>query len=240
MKKILAVAIAALFMSTSFVFGLSVGARGNFNLGLGTSNEDESISDAINGNIGGGLGAYVNIGLLKIGSFGFGIQPEVNFNFNNGWKTVASGSVGNIVSNATSVSTYTNTLDIPVLLTFDLPVSKSFSLGLGAGPLLSVPMKADTTTTSTTSTGLFGGNSTTGVGNLSDVYDVTAKLNWGLAFDVNAKFSLGKLIRLVADVRYNLDMKPTEFVTKASSSSVTSEEFTRRTLNLGLGLEVGF
>ncbi len=236
MKKIIATLCAVLFLTTSFATALSVGARGNWNLGLGTSTEEDSSNDDISGNSGFGMGAYVNFGLLKLGKFGFGIQPEVNFNFNNGWNYVSTSS-GFGATTKTVITQYTNTLDIPVLLTFDIPLGKKFTLGLGAGPMLSIPVTADGSGSSSFS---LAGISLDGNSKLSDAATIKANVNWGTALDVNGKINFGPLLRAVIDLRYNLDLTPTQFTTVVGDTSSTAEAFTRRSMNLGLGIEIGF
>ncbi len=237
MKKIMAIAITAIFMSTSLAFGFSLGAKGSLNMGLGTTYEGDSSSEEIKGNVGAGLGAYVNFGLLKFGSFGLGIQPEVDLNFNNGWNYTYSTS-SSLLSSSTStkVSSYTNTLDIPVLVTLDIPLSRKFILGVGVGPMISFPLVADGTSSNSSS---ILGIDLSLAGSYSDSLDVSAKPNFGMALDVNGKICFGKLLRLVIDLRYNLDFTATEFTFSTDSSESTSEQFTRRGMNLGLGLEVG-
>ena len=236
MKKILAAAFAVLLL-TSACAALSIGARASWNLGLGDSSEEEASNNKANGNMGGGAAAYVNFGILKIGSFGFGLQPEVDLNFNNGINYVASASIGKDIANVkTTVTAHTNTIDIPLLLTFDLPVTPAFTIGVGAGPMVSFPFEADNTTTTS---GNLLGLSSNGTTNISDIAAVKGNMTFGTALDAHAKFNLGSLLRIVLDMRCNIDLTPTEFTQEVKNNTVTTEAFTRRSINIGLGVEVG-
>ena len=70
--------------AAAFALDITAGARGNFNIGAGTTLEDAPSSLDYDGNMGAGFGIYGNFGLLELGGGSLGVQPEVNMNFNNG------------------------------------------------------------------------------------------------------------------------------------------------------------
>lgn len=256
MKKLISVmGVVALLVTSMFAIDVAVGARGNVNFGLGTTLEGdgkellyaiENYSSLVSlaggkstlkkgGNIGGGFGLYGNFGLMDIGSAKLGVQPELDFNFNNGyhinWSASANGTSASIDVNA-----YSHTLDIPVLVSVGVPLGKMFEVGFGLGPQLSFPMKADAEKTER-------GSGQSQTDKLSDnASKVTGSVNFGLALDANGKIFFGdkKNLGLVLDFRYNLDFTKTKI--KVTSSNVTEEfEFyTRRGLNIGVGGEYRF
>ena len=236
MKKILALAATAVMFTTSiFAFGLAgVGAKGGVNFGAGTTLEGdikkaaEDIADKYkSGNVGGGFGVYA---LLDIVDLDFGmlyVQPEINFNFNNGFN----------IDNKDykyQEKIYTHTLDIPVLVTLEVPVGDSFEVGGGAGLQIAFPLKADIEYTN-------GSYSTKAS---SDNDKVTANPNFGMLFDVNGKFLFGsgktKHFAAVVDMRYTLDFAKTKFDFKKGNITITEEMFTRRYFSIWAGAEYRF
>jgi len=224
MKKLIAVA-AALVVSSAAVFALdiTVGARGNFNMGVGTTLEDAPSSLDYDGNMGAGFGIYGNFGLLELGGGSLGVQPEVNMNFNNGANYSASG---------VSMSFENITVDIPVLVTFTYPVMDALSIGGGIGPYLSIPFAFDEVYE-------YGGTKM----KWSESYDIKGSMNFGLAFDVNAAYKLGPG-SIVFDARYMMDLTPTKVQNKPKDYDIDwsdpEEVLTRRMLTLGVGYQIKF
>ena len=243
MKKIIAV-MAALAVSSlsAFALDITVGARGNFNMGLGTSLEGDtkdwrdgmkdsmppSVSWKEGGDMGGGFAVYANFGLLDLGGASLGVQPEVGMNFNNGYYFKAEQG-----SNKMEMDFYDTTIDIPVLVTFTYPVMDALSIGGGIGPYLSIPVIAD------------GKEEISGVVNakLSDDANVKASMNFGLAFDVNGAYKVGPG-SIVLDLRYMMDLTPTKFTsTEKDTGDVDMDNekiFTRRAFTIGLGYQMKF
>ena len=246
MKKIIAV-MAALAVSSLSAFALDItaGARGNFNMGLGTSLEGDTKSGMESyrasvkaagadwkdgGNLGGGFAVYANIGLLELGGGSLGVQPEVGMNFNNGWNYKLK-----MTSYADDeVTMKDNTIDIPVLVTYTFPVMDALSIGGGIGPYLSIPMGVDM---------IMKDNMSGDVDRQSDDTDLKASMNFGLAFDVNGAYKVGPG-SIVLDVRYMLDLTPTKVTSKDKDTGITyadnQELVTRRALTIGLGYQIKF
>lgn len=246
MKKIIAV-MAALAVSSlsAFALDITVGGRGNFNMGLGTSlegiaktqmetakrnTENYGGSWKEGGNMGGGFAVYANFGLLDLGGGSLGIQPEAGINFNNGWNAEVKVP---ILADADFIFKY-NSVDIPVLVTYTFPVMDALSIGGGVGPYLSIPFGMDRITKDNTS-----GD----VDKDSDDYNIKASMNFGLAFDVNGAYKVGPG-SIVLDVRYMLDLTKGKITSTRKSDGATSytdrEFLTRRALTIGLGYQMKF
>ena len=237
MKKILALAATALIFTTSiFAIGLAgAGAKFGVNFGgAGTTLEGDTKKSADyiedkykHGNIGGGFGFYA---LLDIVDLDFGIlyvQPEINFNFNNGFNVDDK-------DHKYEEKIYTHTLDLPVLVTLEVPVADMFEVGGGLGLQFAFPLKSDVETT-------LGSNSSKASSN----YDkISANPNIGLIFDANGKFLFGskkvKHFAAVLDLRYTLDFAKTSFDFKKGKVTVSEEMFTRRFLSIWAGAEYRF
>lgn len=257
MKKIILSLVAAtMFITSVSAVDFAFGARGNVNFGLGTTLEGAG-KDYLNviestktlllrsggvssktkkgGNIGGGFGLYSNLGLVDLGPAKLGLQPELDFNFNNGYHIDFNATVSNRLGSTSmgiDANVFTHTLDIPLLVTMSFPLGKSFELGAGIGPQLSIPLKADAEISANT-------NGTSQTQLMSDSLTVKGNVNFGMVFDVNGKILFGskKNVGLVFDARYNLDFTTTKFKESLGGYSTTEELFTRRFLELGLGLE---
>jgi len=240
MKKIIAVAAALAFGAVSaFALDITVGARGNFNMGLGTTLTKDGETYLVDyqkayfemsglsvdswkeaGNLGGGFGVYANFGLMELGGGSLGVQPEIGMNFNNGWNVKSKLSYGPVSTDYEETVSFIS-LDIPVLVTYTYPVLDALSVGGGAGVYLSFPMKP------TMSMKLDGEE----MGDSDD--DSTCKMNFGLAFDVNAGYKVGPG-SIVLDVRYMLDLTP------LTDSDGDEGILTRRMLTIGAGYQIKF
>ncbi|MCR5189279.1 MAG: outer membrane beta-barrel protein [Treponema sp.] len=227
MKKLLALFTAMVLTASVFAVDLTLGARGSLNLSLGTTCEIyEDGADIKTFGVGAGGGVYANIGIINT-PVKLGIQPEVNINYNYLYSydnTLTMPLVGTwVVSQKVSMVT----MDIPLLVTLDMPINDMFELGFGIGPQISFPFGVKYDASSTVS-----GNTSSS----SDTYN--SRPNFGMAFDVNGKFKLGKAKKfaIVADLRYNLDFTKTA----ATANNTTTEIATRRGLNIGVGCEYSF
>ena len=243
MKKLIAMAAALAVTSLSaFAVDITVGARGNFNMDIGTTpetftrssfDEFKAIANSYgltwkeSFNVGGGFGIYANFDMLNIGKGSFGIQPEFNMNFNNGYHFKAEQNNYTLTGNS-----FTTTIDIPVLFTYTYPVMDSLSIGGGIGSYFSIPLDMDLVYDN-------DGNITKTSGDV----DISSSLNFGIAFDVNGAYKLGPG-SIVLDLRYMLDLTPTRITTKnKDNGDITTDDvksFTRRALTIGLGYQVKF
>ena len=245
MKKIVAI-LSFVFISTYiFAVDISVGARGNFNMGLGTdlTGNIKELRDSMEeppyrtleekrGLFGYGAGVYTQINLYDFQNVKFGIQPEIDINFNNGYYFYQKYE-SPYLKNYGKWTLSTNTIDIPVLATADYQLPKGFSVGLGIGPQISIPFSPKYEYLISNN----GGPET------DSGYDVTvdSSVNFGFAFDLNTKWNFGKVfdtvpLTAVIDFRYNLDLTATKIDMDAYTGAET-EVFYRRGLNIGLGIE---
>lgn len=236
MKKILALAAVAVTLSTSiFAFGLvGAGAKFGVNFGAGTKLAKDTEDYAKNvsssdqgGNVGGGFGFYALMDLYKLDFGTIFLQPELNFNFNNGYNI-------EVKDYKYQAKIYTHTLDIPVLVTLEAPIGKMFEVGGGLGFDLSFPLKSDMEYSSASTSRKAS----------SDVDKIQGKPNFGMIFDANGKVLFGsgkkKNIAAVLDMRYTLDFTKTKFDSKIDNITITEEVFTRRFFSIWAGAEYRF
>ena len=253
MKKFVSIGlIAVLFAGSIYAADIALGFRGNANFGVGTTlvGEGKTVMDNAEqtakamqsqgyvvsvekgANVGGGFGLYAAIAFSNSDVARVGIQPEVNFNFNNGFHGKISAA-GSGESASIEIKAYTHTLDIPVLLTVDFSGDSHFGVGFGIGPQISIPVKADQ------ESNVSQNGVSANVILSKNASEVKAKVNLGMACDFNCKyfFDNSKKSALVLDLRYNLDFTPTKYVYTLNGITLTEEDYIRRGLNLGIGLE---
>ncbi len=178
MKKIIALAAAVAVSAVSaFALDLAVGARGAFGMGLGTSTYDDIDLD---------MGKSLNFGGAVFGKIGIteqiSVQPEIGFTHHTVGLKVDAG--GETYKGTVGV----NTLDIPVLVGYNLEVMDGFTVTPFLGPQLSFVLGK----------GKFGGD-----------FDGDVEFKSPLLFDIvlgaNAAYEVGPGA-IVADLRYNLGL----------------------------------
>ncbi|MBQ3826384.1 MAG: PorT family protein [Spirochaetaceae bacterium] len=179
MKKIIALAAAvAVSVVSAFALDVAVGARGAFGMGLGTSTYDDIDLD---------MGKSLNFGGAVFGKIGIteqiSVQPEIGFTHHTVGLKVDAG--GETYKGTVGV----NTLDIPVLVGYNLEVMDGFTVTPFLGPQLSFVL---------------------GKGKLSgDIGDGDCEFKSPLLFDVvlgaNCAYEVGHGA-IVADLRYNLGL----------------------------------
>lgn len=227
MKKIIGMIFAICIAGSAFAFEASLGVRGNVNFQVGTTVNKKNVvatQDAQPG-LGGGFGVYTNLGIVNFGKVLFGVRPEFDMNFKNGFYYKKEGSV---VTTRTEFTT--DTIDIPVLLTFGIPLNETVKFDFGAGPYISFPFNGWKSVGSTMSAlGSWASNAN----------GKTSPVNWGLAFDSGLGFKLGPGY-LMLDVRYMLDLNETKARAVVAGETIEKGLFTRRSLNVGLGYELTF
>lgn len=233
MKRLVTLVAALAFAGAAFALDFSVGARGNFNMGLGsTFDKDTKKSvesywkDSLGFDIsyplvvGGGFGVYGHVGFLDFANnLTLGATVEFGMNFNNG-KSYKIKDVDN-----SKFTYYAHSVDIPLMITLKVPVAETIKLDFGLGPNFSIPFGA-------------GYASADERYPFKDDFDkVKYNLNFGLIFDADVGFKVGPGYVLV-DLRYLLDFTPT--TAKFNGSSEKNKLFYRRSLNLGVGYEFNF
>lgn len=219
MKKIiLALVLLCVIFPLAFS-SVSVGVRANGGLNLGTKEamDAEDILDNKKVLPGFGAGLYARWD-LPIVPF-LGIQSGLDFYAGNGIKFG-----GEIAGEKSSLTYSYNTLDIPVLVTFRLPLGL-VKTTLYAGPNFSFPVGKVKV-------------SATGAGAEADgdASDMDSTMVFGMQAGIDTSLGLGPL-DLVVGLRYINDFTNTKI---KISESVSKDFLTRRNLILSLGVEFGF
>ncbi len=149
----------------------------------------------------------------------FGLQAELSIIGNNGLKYEID-FYDDMYGYVTGSMTYSYTsLDIPVLLSFDVISRERFCFTLFAGPYISFPtykLKVSVEEGSVSGT---------------DQGDIDSAVIFGLTGGVSSAFSLGKGA-IIADIRYNLDFIPINVE--------NTNLFTRRFLAISAGYQLKF
>lgn len=224
MKKfvvVVAMFVAVVSLATAEV-GLYVGAKGVVGLSAGTTLEQqlgsgEEIVPVVNG--GGAVFIRYEFPFALPLDSRLGVQLDVGFNANNG----TSAKIDLIILELEDTVSF-NTLDIPLLITYRLPVNDLLDVRVGVGPNFGIVLgkvKRDEYLNGTKQT--------------TREYDVASKLLIGLLADVGVGFNLGPGALLV-DVRYLNDFTKLATGNKANSTDL----LTRRNLSLSVGYEMKF
>lgn len=227
MKKIITVLAAAIVAASALsAADVALGVRGKGSLNAGTKfvekNEPSPVGTYEYPKVfGGGLDAYSNLTIFKLGGIKLGVQPEIGMNFFNGinqkWSVSGAG-----YSSSTEIKFTTTTIDVPVLVTAKIDFGKKFRVGAGVGPYVSFVVDGK----------IASGDNFTKKG--QDGLDFSAT-NFGFAFDADLGFGFGPG-KLVLDVRYMLDVTPTKVLVNGEDSDTSN--FYRRNLTAALGYEI--
>lgn len=218
MKKIiLALVLLCVIFPLAFS-SVSLGVRANGGLNLGTKEAgkmDDFLDKKVLPGFGAGLYARWDLPIVPF----LGIQSGLDFYARNGMK------FGEEIAGEKLSLTYSyNTLDIPVLVTFRLPLGL-VKTTLYAGPNFSFPVGKVKV-------------SATGAGAEADgdAFDMDSTMVFGMQAGIDTSLGLGPL-DLVLGLRYINDFTNTKM---KISESVSEDFLTRRNLILSLGVEFGF
>lgn len=218
MKKIiLALVLLCVIFPLAFS-SVSVGVRANGGLNLGTkeaTDSEENLDKKVLPGFGAGLYARWDLPIVPF----LGIQSGLDFYAGNGIKFG-----GEIAGEKLSLTYSYNTLDIPVLVTFRLPLGL-VKTTLYAGPNFSFPVGKVKV-------------SATGLGSETDgkAFDIDSIMVFGMQAGIDTSLGLGPL-DLVLGLRYINDFANTRI---KYSDSRSDDFLTRRNLILSLGVEFGF
>lgn len=217
MKKIiLALVLLCVIFPLAFS-SVSLGVRANGGLNLGTkeaSGLDDGIDKKVLPGFGAGLYARWDLPIVPF----LGIQSGLDFYARNGIKTG-----GEDAGEEFSYTFSYNTVDIPVLVTFRLPLGL-VKTTLYAGPNFSFPVgkvKASATVAGSKIEG--------------DASEFDSIMVFGMQAGIDTSLGLGPL-DLVLGLRYINDFANT----KVKVLDVGEDFLTRRNLILSLGVEFGF
>lgn len=195
---------------------ITVGLRGVLSMNAGTSASEELPREYQNKLlVGGGAALFGKYNFTPT----FGLQAELSIIGNNGLKYEID-FYDDMYGYVTGSMTYSYTsLDIPVLLSFDVISRERFCFTLFAGPYISFPtskLKVSVEEGSVSGT---------------DQGDIDSAVIFGLTGGVSSAFSLGKGA-VIADIRYNLDFIPINVE--------NTNLFTRRFLAISAGYQLKF
>lgn len=217
MKKIvLALVLLCVIFPLAFS-SVSVGVRANGGLNLGTKEAtemDDFLDKKVLPGFGAGLYARWDLPIVPF----LGIQSGLDFYARNGIKA-GGEDAGEEISFTYSY----NTLDIPVLVTFRLPLGL-VKTTLFAGPNFSFPV------------GKVKGSTTLSGLELEGNLEFDSIMVFGMQAGIDTSLGLGPL-DLVLGLRYINDFANTRI---KYSDSISDDFLTRRNLILSLGVELGF
>lgn len=236
MKKIFVLISAFVFVASvaTAEIGLAVGAKGVFGFPIGTQRES-AFDDAMKNNlnvsgevdvkkmamVNGGGALFVRYelpwGLPFNNKIGF--QLDASFNANNGISKTYE-SYGKKID----VHTSFHTVDIPLLVTYRIPVGiVDFRMGVGANLGIAVGDASYKFRTS-------------GIRDEETIKkEIAKRLLIGLVADLGAGFNLGPGALLV-DVRFLTDFTKLEIQEK----DIKHDVITRRNLSISMGYEIRF
>ena len=211
MKKVLALVAAAMLTTAAFAEKVvEVGLKGGLLLNAGTKMYmgDTKVDAGTKMSVGGDIGIFGHFGLAEIGSGALSLQPELFFSIANGLKMDMF---------LYDVILKQNTLDIAVLLGYDIPLGKA-RLTPFLGPKLGFAI---------------GKGKSVADGEKYENPEKTKGVGFGLDFGVGFAVPLGHFV-LGADVRYGIDF--TKF--KFSDDDDFSQKIRRGAL--GINLTAGY
>ncbi|MBD5446769.1 MAG: porin family protein [Treponema sp.] len=175
MKKLIACAVAAVAAVSMATAEISVGVRGIFGVGLGTTLADDM--DSFDLDLGGTLN-FGGTAFVKIPVFAsLVVQPEVGFTYN---------MVG-LENNGFEMDCSYKAIDIPVLVGWDFKINDSFTVTPLVGPKISIPV---------------GKFAMEAEGNDGDV-DIDSSVLFSVVVGAGVAYKVGPGA-IVGDLRYNI------------------------------------
>lgn len=228
MKKLIGFAATAIFAMSLATAEITVGARGIFGLGLGTTIPNKTDDVKLGACLDFGANAFVKIPLFA----SLSLQPELGFTHNivDMKNEDKEEFYGQTYSSSMKMSVSFNAIDIPVLVGWDIKIGDSLTVTPLIGPKFSIvlgklsyKMKAKAE---------YNGET---------VYDHDEKgeadngspLLFSIVFGAGVSYKLGPGA-IVGDLRYNLGLS--EIKTKDSEQGFA----TPRSLQLSAGYQLSF
>ena len=215
MKKLIACAVAAVAAVSMATAEISVGVRGIFGVGLGTTLADDM--DSFDLDLGGTLN-FGGTAFVKIPVFAsLVVQPEVGFTYNMVGMKFEEGGM------KMTVDCSYNAIDIPVLVGWDFKVGDSLTVTPLVGPKISIPVGKLTGETEASYGGI------TDKGEWDDEIDSPVLFSVVVGAGVAYKVGPGAI---VGDLRYNIGV--------SSLALESSDVATPRGLQLSVGYQFSF
>ena len=223
MKKLIACAVAgvaAVWMGTAEI---SVGVRGIFGVGLGTTLADNM--DFADLDLGGTLnvGGTVFVKIPLVASLV--VQPELGFTYNMVGAKMTMISDGYAVK-AEMNGAY-NTIDIPILVGWDFEINDNFTITPLVGPKFSIPVGEFSAEIEAAS----GGVSL----NVPYDLDIDTSVLFSIVVGAGVAYKVGPGA-IVGDLRYNIGAS--ELKTEDSGEKIAIA--TPRSLQLSVGYQISF
>lgn len=216
MKKIIALAVSLVAAVTLATAEVTVGARGSLGLGLGTTVSGSDTDLVLEDSLDWGFAFFANIPVAEK----IGIQPEIGMSFKSIGAKVDTGWFGSIKGDIS----YT-TIDIPVLVTYEVLKNDAFSVNVLAGPKFSIPVgKAKYGRDFGDMKELEGKDKKVGI---------DSKCLYSIVVGADASYAMGPGA-IVADLRYDFGLN------KLKSDEDDGDIGTPRALALSLGYQMKF
>ncbi len=212
-------AVAAVSLATAEI---TVGARGIFGIGLGTTLSDKIEDSGNDLDLGGTLSvggtAFVKIPIVA----SLVVQPELGFTYNMvGMKT--DMKVDGYDAKVTMGCSY-NAIDIPVLVGWDFKVGDNLTVTPLLGPKISIPI------------GRLAIETEASVGNVSvkesKDYDIDSPVLFSIVVGAGVAYKVGPGA-IVGDLRYNIGVSSLKM-------KEDSDVATPRGLQLSVGYQISF
>lgn len=219
MKKLIAFAVAAVAAVSLATAEITVGVRGIFGVGLGTTLADSM--DGYDLDLGGTLNfggtAFVKIPVFR----DLVVQPELGFTHNmfgmkyeeSGFKMTVDGSY--------------NAIDIPVLVGWDFKINDSFTVTPLVGPKISILVGKLTGETERSYRGV------TDKSEWDD--DIGSPVLFSIVVGAGVAYKVGPGA-IVGDVRYNIGISDLKTEYKDEKNAIA----TPRSLQLSVGYQISF
>ena len=213
-------AVAAVSMATAKI---SVGVRGIFGVGLGTTLADNM--DFADLDLGGTLnvGGTVFVKIPLVASLV--VQPELGFTYNMVGAKMTMISDGYAVK-AEMNGAY-NTIDIPILVGWDFKINDNFTITPLVGPKFSIPVGEFSAEIEASS----GGVSL----NVPYDLDIDTSVLFSIVVGAGVAYKVGPGA-IVGDLRYNIGAS--ELKTEDSGEKIAIA--TPRSLQLSVGYQISF
>ncbi|MDE6350251.1 MAG: outer membrane beta-barrel protein [Treponemataceae bacterium] len=223
MKKLIACAVAAVAAVSMATAEISVGVRGIFGVGLGTTLADNmDFADLdLGGTLNVGGTVFVKISLVA----SLVVQPELGFTYNMVGAKMTMISDGYAVK-AEMNGAY-NTIDIPILVGWDFKINDNFTITPLVGPKFSIPVGEFSAEIEASS----GGVSL----NVPYDLDIDTSVLFSIVVGAGVAYKVGPGA-IVGDLRYNIGAS--ELKTEDSGEKIAIA--TPRGLQLSVGYQFSF
>lgn len=223
MKKLIACAVAAIAAVSMATAEITVGVRGIFGVGLGTTLADNmDFADLdLGGTLNAGGTAFVKIPLVA----SLVVQPELGFTYNMVGAKMTMISDGYAVK-AEMNGAY-NTIDIPILVGWDFKINDNFTITPLVGPKFSIPVGEFSAEIEASSGGV----------SLNVPYDlgIDTSVLFSIVVGAGVAYKVGPGA-IVGDLRYNIGAS--ELKTEDSGEKIAIA--TPRSLQLSVGYQISF